>query len=159
MVCEEVLGNIKDLDGYNHEIDYVDIEWHEAFKKIHKKYTYSGTEIGIRLGNEVLKKGLRDGDILYKDNSRAIVVNIPSCEVIEVSIDENHGLMLGKVCYEIGNKHASLFWGDDYLKLVTPYNEPMLAMLEKMHGVKVEVNTRKLDFDKRLSASINAHTH
>ena len=159
MLVEKVIGNINDEQFKNSNIDYVDIEWHEAFKKIHKKFTYSGTELGIRLGNEILTHGLRDGDILYEDNSRVIAVNIPKCEVIKIYIDKKHAFMLGKVCYEIGNKHATLFWGDNNLELITPYNEPLFKMLKNLHGVNAEVIKVKLDFDKSISASINNHTH
>lgn len=159
MICEELLGNLKDEKNNNIEVDYVDIEWHEAFKKIHKKFTKSGTELGIRLGNDILSRGLRDGDILYKDNSRIIAVNIPKTEVIKIDIDKNHSFMLGKVCYEIGNKHATLFWGENHLQVITPYNEPLFIMIKKLHGVYSEVKKMKLDFDKSISKSINNHSH
>lgn len=159
MICEELLGNLKDEKNNNTEVDYVDIEWHEAFKKIHKKFTKLGTELGIRLGNDILSRGLRDGDILYKDNSRIIAVNIPKTEVIKIDIDKNHSFMLGKVCYEIGNKHATLFWGENHLQVITPYNEPLFIMIKKLHGVYSEVKKMKLDFDKSISKSINNHSH
>ena len=159
MICEELLGNLKDEKNNNTEVDYVDIEWHEAFKKIHKKFTKLGTELGIRLGNDILSRGLRDGDILYKDNSRIIAVNIPKTEVIKIDIDKNHSFMLGKVCYEIGNKHATLFWGENHLQVITPYNEPLFIMIKKLHGVYSEVKKMKLDFDKSISQSINNHSH
>lgn len=159
MICETVLGNLKYRLENKKEVDYVDIEWHEAFKKIHKKFTYSGTEVGIRLGNEILLSGLRDGDILYEDNLRIIAVNIPKCEVIKISIDEDHGFMLGKVCYEVGNRHATLFWGNNHLEVITPYNGSLLKLINSLHGVDAEVDKIKLDFDKSISASINNHTH
>ena len=37
MLCEQVLGKLHDFDTTGKTIEYVDIEWHEAFKKIHKK--------------------------------------------------------------------------------------------------------------------------
>ena len=39
MLCEQVLGKLHDFDITGKTIEYVDIEWHEAFKKIHKKTT------------------------------------------------------------------------------------------------------------------------
>ena len=39
MLCEQVLGKLHDFDTTGKTIEYVDIEWHEAFKKIHKKIT------------------------------------------------------------------------------------------------------------------------
>ena len=47
MLCEQVLGKLHDFDTTGKTIEYVDIEWHEAFKKIHKKTTDKGTEVGI----------------------------------------------------------------------------------------------------------------
>ncbi len=45
MLCEQVLGKLHDFDTTGKTIEYVDIEWHEAFKKIHKKITDKGTEV------------------------------------------------------------------------------------------------------------------
>lgn len=67
--------------------------------------------------------------------------------------------MAAKVCYEIGNRHAVLLWGEEEQTFLTPYTQPVLEMLEKIHGVKAEVKEQALDFDKRISASINSHTH
>ena len=127
MLCEQVLGKLHDFDTTGKTIEYVDIEWHEAFKKIHKKTTDKGTEVGIR-------------------------------EVIRVSLTPGHEKMSAKVCYEIGNRHAPLFWGENDT-FITIYNEPMLVMLQKIHGVQAEKEVLKLDFDKRISASIHNHHH
>ena len=70
-----------------------------------------------------------------------------------------HEKYVAKVCYEIGNRHAPLFWGDKENTFITIYNEPMMAMLEKLHGVKAEKTERKLDFDRRISAAIHNHHH
>ena len=37
MLCEQVLGKLNEFDTTGKEIETVDIEWHEAFKRIHKK--------------------------------------------------------------------------------------------------------------------------
>ncbi len=75
-------------------------------------------------------------------------MNTPPCEVIEVSLEPGHEKYVAKVCYEIGNRHAPLFWGDQENTFITIYNEPMMVMLEKIHGVKAEKKTVKLDFDQ-----------
>ena len=85
MVCEQILGKLSEFDTSGKTIEYVDIEWHEAFKKIHKKTT----------------------------------------------------------------DHT----------FITIYNEPMLLMLQKLHGVTAEKELKKLDFDQRISASIHNHHH
>lgn len=158
MLCEKVLGKLSDFDIQNKQIERVEIEWHEAFKKIHKKVTDMGTEVGIRMDDSILSRGLYQDDVIYQDENRMIAVNTPPCEVIRVSLTQGHEKMAAKVCYEIGNRHAPLFWGDGDT-FITIYNEPMIDMLKKIHGVQAEKELAKLDFDKRISASIHNHHH
>ena len=137
MLCEQVLGKLHDFDTTGKTVEYVDIEWHEAFKKIHKKTTDKGTEVGIRMDDSILARGLYQDDVIYADNEKLVVVNTPPCEVIRVSLTPGHEKMSAKVCYEIGNRHAPLFWGENDT-FITIYNEPMLVMLQKIHGVQAE---------------------
>ena len=129
------------------------------FKKLHKKITSSGEEIGIRLDNDILKKGLRDGDILYEDDKKTVVVNILPCETIIIDVRPDHLASVAKVCYEIGNRHATLLHGKGDFQFLTPYTAPMKEMLEKIHGTTVHVDTIHLDFDKSISSTVNNHTH
>ncbi|MDO4338576.1 MAG: urease accessory protein UreE [Eubacteriales bacterium] len=158
MVCERILGSLKELDCTGKSVEYVEIEWHEAFKKIHRKMTDKGREVGIRMDDSVLSRGLVQDDVIYLDQDTVIAVSTPPCEILEITLKEGHERMAAKVCYEIGNRHAPLFWGDGD-SFITVFNEPMLAMLQKLHGVTVEKKTAKLDFDKRISASIHNHHH
>lgn len=162
MIIEKVVGNVGESRYQNKEIDYVDLEWHEVHKKLHKKRTRGGKEIGIRLGDSVLLKGLRQGDVLYEDADSIIAVNILSCKMILVDIHGSHLHMLemlGKVCYEIGNKHAALFWGKDYGQVQTPFSQPAIEQLQKLHGITCSVENVKPDFSKRISAGNNRHSH
>lgn len=159
MICEKILGKVKDEKFSGKKVDYVDIHWDEAFKKLHRKTSCCGVEIGIRLDDSVLMRGLNQDDVLAVEGDTVLAVNIPPCEVIIVRIDAHHSHMVAKVCYEIGNRHAPLFWGDEEGTFITPYNEPMRVMLDKLHGVKTEVADVKLDFDRRISASVHSHTH
>ena len=143
MVCEQILGKLSEFDTSGKTIEYVDIEWHEAFKKIHKKTTDHGTELGIRMDDSILTRGLYQGDVLYADDEKIIAVNTPPCEVIRVSLTPGHEKQAAKVCYEIGNRHAPLFWGENDT-FITIYNEPMLLMLQKLHGVTAEKELKKL---------------
>ena len=159
MLCEKILGRADQTDLSGRQLDYVNIEWFEAFKKIHKKVTDKGEEGGIRLDDTVLSRGLYEGDILYLDKERALVVHTPKCMVIRVKVDENHPHMAAKVCYEIGNRHAPLFYGEEENTFITPYNEPMYLMLEKLHGVTATKEIQRLDFDRRISAAVHNHHH
>lgn len=159
MICEKVIGTTKDNRFQNKAIDYVDIDWYEAFKKLHKKRTRNGKEIGIRLGNDILTKGLKQEDVLYVEEREIIAVNIRPSQMILVDIHKDHPYMLGKVCYEIGNKHAALFWGKDHTQVQTPYNQPTLNQLRKLHGITCSVEKVKPDLSRNISTSVNEHTH
>lgn len=158
MLCEQIYGKLSETDMAGKAVEFVDVEWHEAFKRIHRKTTDKGREVGIRLDDWVLSRGLLQDDVIYMDDSLVIAVNTPPCEVIEISFEEGHSFMAAKVCYETGNRHAPLFWGETYDTFVVIYDEPMLAMLSKLHGVKADRAVKKLDFNRRISASVS-HSH
>ena len=156
MLVEKVIVNINDEQFKNSNIDYVDIEWHEAFKKLHRKTSQSGIEVGIKLDNDILTRGLRQGDVLAINEDNVIAVNIPKDKALVVKVDDTH--LVPKVCYEIGNRHATLFEGSSHNEFITIYSEPMKEMLEKI-GANVTVEEIQFDFNKSISSSINAHHH
>lgn len=156
MLVEKVIGNINDEQFKNSNIDYVDIEWHEAFKKLHRKTSQSGIEVGIKLDNDILTRGLRQGDVLAMNEDNVIAVNIPKDKALVVKVDDTH--LVPKICYEIGNRHATLFEGSSHNEFITIYSEPMKEMLEKI-GANVTVEEIQFDFNKSISSSINAHHH
>lgn len=156
MLVEKVIGNINDEQFKNSNIDYVDIEWHEAFKKLHRKTSQSGIEVGIKLDNDILTRWLRQGDVLAINEDNVIAVNIPKDKALVVKVDDTH--LVPKVCYEIGNRHATLFEGSSHNEFITIYSEPMKEMLEKI-GANATVEEIQFDFNKSISSSINAHHH
>ena len=156
MLVEKVIGNINDEQFKNSNIDYVDIEWHEAFKKLHRKTSQSGIEVGIKLDNDILTRVLRQGDVLAINEDNVIAVNIPKDKALVVKVDDTH--LVPKVCYEIGNRHATLFEGSSHNEFITIYSEPMKEMLEKI-GANATVEEIQFDFNKSISSSINAHHH
>ena len=142
ILCEKILGSMADPAFADCQADYVEIEWHEAYKRLHQKMTRSGLEIGIRLDTDILTRGLREGDILWQDDNWVIAAT-----------------MVAKVCYELGNKHAALLWGETEMQFVTPYNEPTLQLLNKLHGVTACKKLVKFNFDKSISSTVSSHTH
>ena len=156
MILEKIIGNVNDLEFANKKVDYVDIEWHEAFKKLHKKVSKNGLEVGIKLDNNILTRGLKQGDVLGVYDDTVIAVNIPPAKALVINVDDSS--LIPKLCYEIGNKHATLFRGDNDNQFITIFDEPMKTMIEKL-GISVEEKVVKFDFDKSISSSINAHHH
>ena len=69
MICEKILGNAKDEKFFGKKVDYVDIQWDEAFKKLHRKTSSSGIEIGIRMDDSILTRGLKQEWLQYNQES------------------------------------------------------------------------------------------
>lgn len=159
MLCERISGNLSSADTMQKTIEYVEIEWHEVFKRIHSKVTNSGRSIGIRMGHEILTRGLHEGDVIHEDEQLVIAVRISPCDVINIEIEPWQNFIAAKVCYEIGNRHAPLFFGKDSQSFITPYNEPMFLMLQKVAGIHIKREIQKLDFSRRVSAAVHNHQH
>lgn len=159
MIFEHILDAIPKSEYPRYQISYVDVEWDDAFKKIHKTKLSNGMEIGIKLGDYILKRGLRTGDVLYKDNSEAVIVRIMPCKVLSIICNPKDAHTIAKLCYEIGNRHAALFAGDRDAEFFTPYNPQMLELLSKISGITIKTLETVLDFDRRISASIHKHEH
>jgi urease accessory protein len=159
MLCEKILGKVSDEQFAGLRVDYVDIEWHEAFSRLHRKTSSEGEDVGIRMENDVLKKGLNQDDVLYADSEKVIAVNIPPCEAIKATVRQDHPRQIAKLCYEVGNTHTTMFRGEDDFTFYTPYHEALMDKISQIHGVSAEKIITKFDFDKSLSSTINNHHH
>lgn len=123
MVVEKILGNLSNYDLKDRTLDKVWIEWYELEKKLLKKITESGEEVGIRLENH-----LHEGDILYADESRVVAVDILPCELTAVTVSTMQEM--GRLCFELGNRHLSLSIEEH--QVTVPYDEPTFSYLEKL---------------------------
>lgn len=121
MICERVSGKLGEDCGKN--VQYVGIEWFERGKHILRKTLMSGEEIGIKSDSP-----LSDGDILFEDANRIIAVKLLPCELISVKIRDIKEM--GRVCFELGNRHLSLLISENNVKC--PYDEPTFEHLKKL---------------------------
>ena len=124
MIITEITRNIK-RERTNKRHDLLSIEWYESTKRIQRLRTSEGMDIAVKLlGNTSC---LQDGDILYEDEEKIVVVTIRPCEVIKVmAIDF---LQIAFVSSEIGNKHLPLFVEAN--ELLMPYERSMYEWLTK----------------------------
>ncbi len=136
MLIEKILGNIKEIKNETRSIDEVYVDWFEVDKNILKKSSGKGKAIGIKL---LVPTRLKDGDIIYSDANEIVIITIPLCEAI--SIKPKTMEEMGKICYEIGNKHIPLFLNED--EITVNYDEPLYKLLEKK-GFKPHKTMRKL---------------
>lgn len=149
MIIEELVGNLKDEDISSFEIDYIDIEWYDSRKKIARWKTRNGLEVPMRLSNPP-KMGLSDGDILYKEGNIIIAINI--LPTLILSLQAKSPAQIAKICYEIGNRHASLYFGENEFEFKTPFETPLKVLFDKLE-IKNDVLNSKLDSSCRISVS------
>lgn len=159
MLCEKILGTLEDEPFCGLRVDYVDIEWHEAFSRLHRKTSSEGEDVGIRMGNDILTTGFHQDDVIYADGQKVIAVNIPPCEAIRAVVRQDHPHQIAKLCYEVGNTHTTMFRGEDAFTFYAPYHEPLMDKINHIHGVTAERVRMKFDFSKALSSTVNNHHH
>jgi len=101
---------------------------------------------------KLLKEGtrLKEGDIVYEDSDKAVVVNILPCDAIQVTPRSIYEM--GMVCYEIGNKHLPLFIQGDCVLI--PYEKPLERLLVASGYDVAKTHCKLLNM---LEASIEPH--
>jgi len=152
MIIKEILGNKSNIDLANLEIDFLELEWFETSKRIQSKTTTNGVQVSIKF----LKEGqhLTQDDVLFKDDKKAIIINIRECEAIVVA--PKSLLEMGTVCYEIGNKHAPIFIQDN--QVLIPFEEPLFKWLAAS-GYNPVKEKRQLKNMLRSTHTSHGHTH
>ena len=150
MIIEQVIGNLKELSPGNRKIDLLLLEWHETAKRILRKCTEGGMDISVKF----LKEGqsLHKDDVLYMDDEKMVVVDIIPSDTILVkprSIEE-----MGRVCYEIGNKHLPLFIQNE--EILLPYEEPIFNWL---NASGYNIGRENLKLVNMLKTNVLSHNH
>ena len=151
MLIKEKYGNLLSFDIGNRIIDKVKVEWYEANKRILHKQTTAGRSISLKFLQQ--NPDLKDGDILYADETTVIAVEIIPCEAIVLkpaSIAE-----ASAACYEIGNKHLPLYFEEN--ELLVPFDASLYRLLQAA-GYKVKIENRKLNDPIKTSVSPHAHS-
>tara|TARA_B100000686_G_scaffold281110_1_gene302624 strand:+ start:10726 stop:11259 length:534 start_codon:yes stop_codon:yes gene_type:complete len=152
MIIKEILGNESNMDLTNLKIDFLELEWFETSKRIQSRTTVNGTPVSIKF----LREGqyLSQGDILFRDDKKAIMINIRECEVIVVN--PTSLLEMGTVCYEIGNKHAPIFIQNE--QILIPFEEPLFKWLYAS-GYRPLKEIRQLNNMLRSTQASHGHSH
>jgi urease accessory protein len=137
ILVEKKIGNVISHSINNKKIDWLQLEWHEARKRILRKQTVSGKDISIKFLNE--NPDLTEGDILFEDDNTIIAVSVLPCDCIVIK--PINMFEMASVCYEIGNKHLPLFYEDE--SLLVPFDAPLMRLL-LAQGYDVNQEERKL---------------
>jgi len=157
MICTQILGSAKEMDLTGKRIVTLEMDCTDAYKKIQRRTADNGEEVGIRMGDEVTKKGICDGAVLYLDDEKALLVRIKESEAIYVTIEDRSPDTLLRAGYEIGNRHAQLYYGERPFEIVTPMDEPILRMLDHISGLSAQRCLYRLDPAKRIFSAVHHH--
>lgn len=153
MLVEKILGNIKDFPVENRKVDKVYVDWYELDKKLLRKTSEAGEEVGIRLDGHA-HGHLHEGDVLYADEKRVIVVDILPCELTVVDV---HSMQeMGRLCFELGNRHLSLSIGEHQVSV--PYDAPTFEYLTKL-GFEPRKEEAKFSHFTVCHAHEHSHSH
>lgn len=149
MIIEQKAGHINNTDAAGRQTDWLELEWFELHKRILRKHTKAGTEIVFRSLDK--DPGFTDGDILFADADTIIAVRVLSCDALVL---KPAGMFeMASACYEIGNKHAPLFYQDE--ELLVPFDQPLYRSLQSF-GFNVKQEPRQLI--QRLQTTVSPHT-
>lgn len=111
MIIEQIAGRLADLspeERAGRHMEKVFMASEDMLKTIQRVTTDHGNEIGIRLAQ---RTELKDGDILYMDDTNMIVIEVMPDDVLVIqprSIRE-----MGEIAHKLGNRHLpAQFEGD-----------------------------------------------
>jgi len=148
MLIKEKIGNINFFAISNRRLDYLLLEWYETNKRIMHKKTLDGIDVSMKfLGSNPM---LMEGDVIYEDDFRIIVIDIKECDAL--IIRPKTMFEMASICYEIGNKHIPLFYQD--YELLIAYDSPLFNLLTAS-GFEVLTAKRKLTVP--LKTSVTPH--
>ena len=125
LVVSEVIRNAKGEDLSSKEVDFFDIELFESTRKLLRKVSHKGEEVGLRILKENLR--LKHHDVLWEDGNKILLVNVlPSDAVV---VQPKTMREMGTICFEIGNQHIPIFIEND--EIIIPYEDPIFNLLKK----------------------------
>ena len=130
MIVTKVIGKIADLerdqlrDLEAFTIEQLFLSWDELQKRILRKTTDVGREIGIQLESG----HLHPGDILKREKNHLIVVRVKEESILVVPVRNIREM--GLAAHTIGNMHAPIELKSD--SVITPYNPVLQEQLVKL---------------------------
>lgn len=146
MITEKIYGKLSHI---NKKVETISIDWFERDKKILRKVTSSGEEIGIKI-----ESTLNEGDIVYQDDERVIVIEISPCDLISVEVKSMKDM--GRLCFELGNRHLSLAIDNDIVQC--PFDNPTFEYLKKLGFNVIKIHDKFTDYIE-CKAHVHAHSH
>ena len=152
MLIQKKIGHIDAFDLKGRAIDWLQLEWYEAGKRILRRKTRSGKDVALKFMAE--NNGLTQGDIIYEDEQAVIAIEILPCECIVVKPKDM--FEMASACYEIGNKHLPLYFEEN--SLLVPFEKPLFRLLTAQ-DYNVSLENRKLLHPLKTTVSPHEHSN
>lgn len=150
ILINSIQGNVQSFDIGARVIDLLQLEWFETNKKVMRRHTLNGLEIGWKAGKGL--PVLQDGDILWTDDHMVVAASIlPAAAIVLKPLTM---LDMATICYEIGNKHLPLFIVNE--DVLVPFEDPLFRWLEAK-GYKPVQENRVLT--NMLRSNVLLHEH
>lgn len=148
MWCEAIVRNAAEDEHFaGRAVDYVDIQWDQRRSTL-KARSRGGEEVRVLLPRGQM---LRHGDVLFEDESRAVVINVLPCEVIVVRSAEPR--LMAELALELGNLH----WPTEPTEkeLIFLAGKEATAAARRL-GLEMAHETRRFDPLPVLAAAVRA---
>lgn len=139
MIIEEIVGNIANIadNEKGKHIEKVYLENSDLVKRIQRVTTDHGNEIGIRLKQPI---DLQYGDILYKDDTNMIIVDVNSEDLLVIkprTLQE-----MGDIAHQLGNRHLPAQFTET--EMLVQYDYLVESLLKDL-GIPYEHEDRKVN--------------
>lgn len=138
-LSDSIHGNIF-LSDEKHDkyTDFLELEWFETEGRILRKHTVGNQEIGFR---NLSGNPLKNGDIIFEDDSQRIVVKILPCLCIIFSPQTPKEM--ASIAFEIGNRHLPISFTDKKEILIA--HEVAVFHLFEKKGYAMRVEERVIE--------------
>ncbi|ACI59853.1 urease accessory protein UreE [Ureaplasma urealyticum] len=115
-VFKEILGNITDIENVeSYQIENIHLTSDDVLKRVIIISSDQNVEYGIRLEED---KKLRDGDILYKDDYKLVVIRLELSDVLIITA-RTIGEM-AQIAHNLGNRHMPAQFTET--QMIVPYD-------------------------------------
>lgn len=142
MIYSQVLGNIREFHIEDRQVENVYLEWDDINKRILRKTTDKGREIGLTINTG---KPFQDGDVIYIDDQTIVVLRMTETDVISVRPQDI--TEMGHICYALGNRHLPIFIERE--EVVVPFEPTTWSFLQR-GGYRIEKCRRKISSEMRI---------
>lgn len=139
MIVEEIVGNIANLSDSEKgkHIEKVYLENSDLVKRIQRVTTDHGNELGIRLKQPI---DLQYGDILYKDDTNMIIVDVNSEDLLVIK--PRNLQEMGNIAHQLGNRHLPAQFTET--EMLVQYDHLVESLLQDL-GIPYTHEDRKVN--------------